>query len=317
MKPPSRHEKLSRKDQDLEGQLAALRQTVDSLKSAEQFARTVLNSLSAHIAILDENGVILETNRSWQEFAVANQMSMRPETVGVNYLEVCDGATGESVEGAHEVARGIRAVIAGELREFAYNYPCHSPEKKHWFYVRARQLSGPGSGRVVVSHENVTALKLAEEAVRARERELEEHRRNLEETNTALRVLLKRREEDKAEIEENLLANTKELVEPYLDKLKNTALDAQQEVYLEIMEFHLKEIISPFLRQLSSKYLSLTPKEIQVANLVRVGKDSQEIADILNVSTNAVNFHRQNIRKKLGLKKTGANLRSHLLSLLQ
>jgi DNA-binding CsgD family transcriptional regulator len=166
-----------------------------------------------------------------------------------------------------------------------------------------------------MSHEDVTAIKLAEEALKERELELELQSQKLEETNTALRVLLKAREEDKRELEEKVLTNVKELVTPYLSYLKKAGLDTRQKAYLEIVESNLNDIISPFLHNISSKYLNLTPREIQVAALVKEGKATKEIAEILNLSLNAVDFHRKNIRGKLGLTNKKANLRSHLLSL--
>jgi DNA-binding CsgD family transcriptional regulator len=176
-------------------------------------------------------------------------------------------------------------------------------------------MASPDPLRVVVSHEDVTAIKLVEEALRERELELELQTQKLEETNTALRVLLKAREEDKQKLEEKVLANVKELIIPYLKDLKNAGLDGRQKAYLEIVESNLNDIISPFLHQLSSKYLNLTPREIQVATLVKEGKATKEIAEMLHLSMNAVDFHRKNIRKKLGLKNKKANLRTHLLSL--
>jgi DNA-binding CsgD family transcriptional regulator len=248
-----------------------------------------------------------------------NGLTSSPDTVGLNYLGICDAAEGEPAEvaKAHEVAAGIRAVIAGELDEFLTDYESHSPAEKRWFYMRVTRLAGQEPLRVVVSHENVTPLKLAEEALKEREQELELQRQKLEETNTALRVLLKAREEDKRDLEDKVLANVKELVNPYIEKLNNSGLDARQKAYLEIVESNLNDIISPFLHQLSSKYLSLTPREIQVAGLVREGKTTKEIAEILSISTNAVDFHRKNVREKLGLKNRSANLRTHLLSLGQ
>ena len=85
--------------------------------------------------------------------------------------------------------------------------------------------------------------------------------------------------------------------------------------FLEILESNLNDIVSPFLKKLSSQYLNLTPTEIQVANLIREGKSTKEIAEVLTISERAIEFHRNNIRDKLGLKKEKANLRSYLLSL--
>ena len=164
-------------------------------------------------------------------------------------------------------------------------------------------------------NKQIGISKRAGKALQARKEELKAQARNLEEMNTALKVLLKHREDDKAELEEKVLANVKELVLPYVEALKNTRLGGEQVAYTSIIESHLNDIISPFLRKLSSKYRGLTPKEIQIADLIKEGKTTKEIAGLLNSSVRAVEFHRENIRAKLGLKNKKANLRSYLLSL--
>jgi PAS domain S-box-containing protein len=162
---------------------------------------------------------------------------------------------------------------------------------------------------------DITGRKRAEDELKKRERELEAKSRNLEEANIALKVLLKRREEDKTELEEKIISNVTELVEPYIEKLKKSRLNTDQSAYVNIIETHLDDIISPFLRNLTSKYPNLTPREIQITNLIKEGRTTKEIADILNSSSGAIDFHRNNIRNKLGLKNKNANLRSYLLSL--
>jgi DNA-binding CsgD family transcriptional regulator len=97
--------------------------------------------------------------------------------------------------------------------------------------------------------------------------------------------------------------------------VKNSSLDPKQVAYIHILESNLNDIVSPFLRTLSAKYVSLTPTEIQVANLIKEGRATKEIAELLNLSSKTVNTHRQNIRMKLALKNKKVNLRSHLLSL--
>ena len=157
--------------------------------------------------------------------------------------------------------------------------------------------------------------KLAEQSLIQKEEELSLKSIHLEEANTALKVLLKRGEEDKSELEEKVLSNIKELALPYLEKIKMGTLDDKQRTYLEILDSNLHDIISPFLKKLSSQYLNLTPTEIQVANLIREGKSTKEIAEVLSISERAIEFHRNNIRDKLGLKKAKTNLRSYLLTL--
>lgn len=144
--------------------------------------------------------------------------------------------------------------------------------------------------------------------------ELDSKSHNLEEANIALKVMLKAREEDKGELEEKVLANVSELVLPYIEKLKNTRLNPEQMACLNILGSNMNEIVSPFSNKLSSKYLGLTPQEIRIANLVKSGKTNKEIAEFMNVSLRTAEFHRENIREKLGLKNKKVNLRSYLLS---
>ena len=125
---------------------------------------------------------------------------------------------------------------------------------------------------------------------------------------------MKKREEDKEELAYNVLTNVKELVGPYLKKIKKTKLDDTQKTFLSIMESNLNEIISPFARKMSLKYLNLTPTEIRIANLIRHGSPTKKIAELLNQSPRTVETHRKNIRRKIGLGGKRANLRSHLLS---
>jgi DNA-binding NarL/FixJ family response regulator len=137
----------------------------------------------------------------------------------------------------------------------------------------------------------------------------------LQEANAALKVLLRQREQDRAELEESLLENVKHLVLPYLEKLKKSRLTEDQELHLEIVEAHLKEITSSFVRKVAAKFLGLTPAEVRIADFIREGKTSKEIAEHLGTSERAVLFHRQSIRGKLGLKQKKVNLQSYLATL--
>lgn len=151
--------------------------------------------------------------------------------------------------------------------------------------------------------------------VAERTRELNAQKSNLEEANIALQILLKKRQEDKKDMEDNVLTNVKEMIEPYFEKFRKTKLDDQQKAILSILESNLNEITSPFARMMSLKYLNLTPSEIHLANLIRHGINSKEISEIMNLSPRTIYNHRKNIRKKFGLKNKKTNLRSHLLSI--
>ncbi len=122
-------------------------------------------------------------------------------------------------------------------------------------------------------------------------------------------------ENQKQDIEKNIYYNIKELVFPYIDKLKSAELTKKQKKYIEIIESNLNNITSPFTTRLLSELVSLSPSEMQIATLVRLGKTSKEISKLLNLSPKTIDTHRYSIRNKLGLKNKKVNLRSHLLSL--
>ncbi len=275
----------------------------------------MLDSLSAHIAITDEYGVILDTNRAWRDFAVKSGMPEDYTSIGENYLALCDAIEGEDGADSQAVAAGIREVIDGGVDEFLYDYPCHSDDSPHWYYMRAIRMSGEGPLRVVVSHEEITALKLSEEALRISEEQLKQQKVELEESNIALKVLLKQREGDKSDLEQKVITNVKEMVLPYLEKLKRVNLKPKDKTVVDIIDSHLNDIISPMMQKLANASIILTPQEIQVASLVKDGKASKEIAGILNVSETTVHFHRKNLRRKFGLSNSQTNLRSYLISI--
>ena len=163
--------------------------------------------------------------------------------------------------------------------------------------------------------QNISERKLVEEVLREKEKKLENQAQHLEKVNSALSVLLEHREEEKKKLEENILTNVKKLILPYIERIHKGSLDGDNKKYLSIIKSDLKNLISPFANKLSSKYFDLTPTEIQIADLIKLGKSSKEIASLLNVSSNAISFHRGNIRNKLGLLNKKINLGSYLQSL--
>ena len=141
------------------------KRTEEALCESERFAHSTVNALSAHLAILDETGTILTVNRTWRQFSQANSITSVGCVEGANYLTVCDAAAGPDSEGAAEFAAGIRAVLRGTQDEFSLEYPCHSPTERRWFIGRVTRFPGEGVTRVVVTHENITILKQAEESL--------------------------------------------------------------------------------------------------------------------------------------------------------
>jgi len=157
--------------------------------------------------------------------------------------------------------------------------------------------------------------KKKEAALRLREKELKREQRELDEVNAALRVLLKHREEDKVKMGDDIVSNIKISILPFLKKLETSGLDVRQKEMLSIVRSMLKDITSPFIRTMTSGQVGFTPSELKVASLIREGKTSKDIAELLNVSFNTIITHRSNIRKKTGLSNQKKNLRSYLQSL--
>jgi PAS domain S-box-containing protein len=204
-----------------------------------------------------------------------------------------------------------------KTQRFNEEYRAYDKKKGEWRWVHAISTGGVnenGWNRYVNGIlMDVTERKLAETALQSKDRQLESKTRDLEEVNAALKVLIKKIEEEKNEVGEKIISNVIQLIKPYLEKLKKSQMNQRQKTYLEIIQNNLEHILSPFARDFSSLYYNLTPQEIQVANLIKQGKTTKDIAEIMALSMKTIEFHRTNIRKKMGLKNRKVNLRTHLL----
>ncbi len=183
------------------------------------------------------------------------------------------------------------------------------------FFVEVRlavlkNANGEDDGLVGIVCDT-TARKSMEDALEARVRE---RTASLEEMNKALTVLLRGREEDKKTLEEKILANLSELVFPYLEKLKTSRLDERQLSSLSIIEANLKDILAPFALRASGRNHALTPSELRIANLIKQGMTSKDIAQITGLSTRTIDHRRESIRNKLGITDRKTPLSSYLLS---
>ncbi len=145
------------------------------------------------------------------------------------------------------------------------------------------------------------------------EQELEVKTTNLQEANVALKVLLKQGEGYKEELEEKVYSNVNELVLRHVTLLRNTHLDEGQKTLIDVIEANLKNIISPFSKRIG--VFNFTPKEMEVIALIKEGKTTKQIANLLNVSLDAVSQHRYQIRRKLDLNRKKTGLRSYLSTL--
>jgi len=218
-----------------------------------------------------------------------------------------------------DVERLIEAnQLAFKTNRFNEEYRAYHQDKGEWRWIHGISTGGLNK-KAWNRHVNgilidVTKRKRSEEALKLKDKELESKTRDLEELNVALKVLLKKIEEEKNELGDKVTKNVKQLVLPYFDKLKNSRVNERQAAYLEIIQTNLDHILSSFTHNFSSIYYNLTPQQIEIANLIKLGKTNKEIALIIGLSIKTVEFHRTNIRKKLGLLSRRDNLRTHLLT---
>ncbi len=158
-----------------------------------------------------------------------------------------------------------------------------------------------------IGERKQTEKKLIENEIR-----LKEKKDQLVQMNTALEVLLDHRDKERKSQGEDILSNVKKLVFPYIEKLQEGVPNDRLKTYLDIIKTNLENIVSPFAGASALGNLDLTPAEMQVAGLIRQGYSTKAISSIINISSDAVSFHRKNIRRKLGLTKKKTNLRSYL-----
>jgi PAS domain S-box-containing protein len=147
----------------------------EKLEDSKKFFQYALDALSAHIAILDENGVITAVNRNWREFGRTNGLTLIGDGLGVNYLEICRASSGEGAGEAYAIAQAIQNMLANseDQAQKVFEYPCHSPLENRWFVAGLTKFEEHGQPRVVVSHENITQRKLTEQNIERRVVELE------------------------------------------------------------------------------------------------------------------------------------------------
>ena len=155
--------------------ITQLKVAENELRASEAFQRDILNSLPAHIAVLDPTGVILEVNEPWQQFAKANSTpEMEKIGVGANYLQACKRAGQSGDTYAQAAVAGLESVLAGKQARFTLDYPCDSPESTRWFAI---DVFKPFEGKIgaIVAHTDISERKRAEEALRDAHQKLRLH----------------------------------------------------------------------------------------------------------------------------------------------
>jgi len=282
-------------------------QAEEALKDSEERYRNLVNLSPDAIAVIQESRYKLINTEFTKMFGYTQQDVNK----GLGALEIVRDHDKKMIGARMNKRLAGKKVSPKKLstRTVAKNgkiIPCETSDAR---------IQYDGRPAVLIIIRDITERKQAELTLKEREEELRTKAQDLQEVNAALKVLLKHREEDKTEIEERVLSNIRELVIPFLEKLKSGAIDTKQKTYANIVESNLEDIISPFSRRLSIKHLKLTPAEIQISNLIKQGKTTKEIADLLNLSDRTIETHRKNIRRKIGIRNKSENLRTHLLNI--
>ncbi len=303
------YDALEKKVKKLELELKRRKTLEESLRKSEQKFHSLIETTSDWVWEVDLNGVYTYTSPKVKDIMGYDA----EEIIGTVYFEYLEGEEREreieSFSEKSEQAKPFSGWIFTQLRKDGSSVIMEVNGSPNF------DSNGSFAGWIGFCRD-ITDKVHAERALKKREEELEIKANDLQEVNAALKVLLKQRDEDRCEQEEKVVANVKQLVNPYLDQLRKTGLKPVQESSLNIIEANLDEIISPFIYKLSSKYSNLTPAEIKVMDLVKHGKSTKEIAELLNLSWQTIEFQRKKIRKKLGINNKKTNLRTHLLHVL-
>jgi PAS domain S-box-containing protein len=264
----------------------------------------ILKSMMDGFWICSPNGVILETNP-----AITAILGYLPEEVVGKPLTDFELKDKKSTV----LPQLKKALLKGPVRHEGSFIHKNGQEIELDFRTTCISV---GEATVLFSFFNNSAYnKKRVDQYQQREAELKITVQNLREVNTALKVLIKKRDTEKAQIEEKVLFNVKEMIMPYLKKLKDSGMDEKQITFTNILESNIRDILSPFSPKLTSRHFKLTPTELQIAKMVRMGITSREMADLMGLSRRTVESHRDRIRKKVGLNRRKRNLRTFLMSL--
>lgn len=307
---------LSLRMEQLQRENASLTATIERLRESEEKFKTIFENANDEIVYLDADGTIVDINHKVEDIFGYS----REESVGKNVSEfqiLSADEWGKYLEQIHDLTRGIATQVqTAEIKATT------TSGDKVYIEVNPRVIKRDGEiiGILAIIRD-ISERKRQEELLRKHTEQLDrlltERTTNLEELNAAIKVMLQKMEELKAEIEDKIKFNVSEFVLPYIDKLKKSRLDDTQLTYLSSLDENLRDIASPFMHGFSTKYLKLTPTEIQVIKMIKQGKTSKEIAESLFMSIRTIDAHRYNIRSKLGLKGRQLNLRTYLLSFEQ
>ncbi len=284
----------------------------ERLQKSDNYFRQALDASSG--GVWDRNVLTGEIyhGKNWYQFMGISQ----EDFTGFSFEDLVHPDDLERVQALRE------AYISGRSPYYEAEYRLRNEDGSwHWVLSRGQAVTRDKEGRVqriIGTLTDITRLKQVEtdliQAQAELEQRVQERTAELHETNIALKVVLNKRKEESLLLAEQVLANATKLILPSLDLLQECRLTEKQQVLVDILRTNINELLSPFANHFSTQVSRLTLTEIQVANLVKLGKRTKEIADIMHLSPGTISIHRKNIRKKLDLTHKKTNLTTILSS---
>jgi PAS domain S-box-containing protein len=281
----------------------------EELLKSEQKYRAILNQAPDAVLIRDINGNIVDANiEATKLFGYSKK-----ELIGQPISKQYPSKESERAQKAFDIMkRRGRALLDN-------SYVLRKDGQKINVDASGSCFSVGNQVLYKIIFRDMTEYRKMQEQLKQAKTNLEttvvERTMELMEANTTLKVLLSHQNQEKAENEEKLITNLRNQILPYLKELKKELSTDKGKAYLQLIEKNLQSVMSEFVTHLKSSALNLTPKEIQVASLIKEGMSTKEISKFLNVSRKTVDIFRYNIRKKLGLNNRKESLMSHVLSL--
>lgn len=296
--------RLHKTNEKLQYNIAERKKTEDALRQDETKFRALAKSTSAAIFIYQDNRFTY-VNPSWEILTGYS----RKEASTMCIRDIIHPDMYNKSKGSQDTRFSEKCSSSLEVKLLPKN------AKIKWVDYFSTSIKYEGRPALLGICFDITIRKTIEISLQEKERKLEEQDHHLAEMNSALKILFEYRDKEKNMLEKQIVVHVKKLIFPYLDKIEKMNLNSNLKTYIGIIRDNIKNFTSPFAYTLSAHNLDLTPTEIQIADLIKQGQSSKEIASLMNVSTYDITFHRANIRRKLGLSGKKTNLRNHLQSL--
>ncbi len=306
------YEELSKRVSELEQGILHSKDAYDSLPWELLLSEQALDRLPAGLAYYSEDFILLKCNQAYADFLSVHTPYDREQALGMCYFDYKRGSEPYMADWFRYVKESGVSDTRYDM-ELSWRGRDGKEQVSYWDVHLSPVLSlSRRTQGLLMCCIDVTENHSIKRALGSQDHSMAVELRQIDELKKALRAVLGLREEDKTLTKDNLVSNVRQMVIPWIDKLKQSPMSPEQRSYLKIIESNLATLASPFCHKLSSMNQSLTTTEIQVANLVEQGKTSKEIGGLLRVSKECVDFHRNNIRRKLGLSGKKMNLKTYL-----